>query len=209
MGKVIIKKTSNDGYHFTVVANNGQVVGVSQTYKSLKSAKSGIESVKRNRNSYIEDQTVPDFKELGFPKWQIFKDAAGDFRFRLVAMNGETVLAASEGYSRKESAIKGLDSVRANLEELNIVGPEESRYMGIDAGADSRFRWPIGVDGGRQPPMMAPAPRLRQGSDGAGRPAARPPAPLTCSGDTCTFPYIIVLTLDRLSHILGKVLNPV
>lgn len=133
MGKVIIKKTSNDGYHFTVVANNGQVVGVSQTYKSLKSAKSGIESVKRNRNSYIEDQTVPDFKELGFPKWQIFKDAAGDFRFRLVAMNGETVLAASEGYSRKESAIKGLDSVRANLEELNIVGPEESRYMGIDA----------------------------------------------------------------------------
>lgn len=138
MGKVIIKKTSNDGYHFTVVANNGQVVGVSQTYKSLKSAKSGIESVKRNRNSYIEDQTVPDFKELGFPKWQIFKDAAGDFRFRLVAMNGETVLAASEGYSRKESAIKGLDSVRANLEELNIVGPEESRYMGIDGRPATR-----------------------------------------------------------------------
>jgi len=129
MGKVIIKKTSNDGYHFTVVANNGQVVGVSQTYKSLKSAKNGIESVKRNRNSRIEDQTVPDYKELGFPKWQIFKDAAGDFRFRLVAMNGETVLAASEGYSRKESAIKGMDSVRSNLEELNIIGPEESRYM--------------------------------------------------------------------------------
>jgi uncharacterized protein YegP (UPF0339 family) len=35
------------------------------------------------------------------------------------------VLAASEGYSRKESAIKGLESVRTNLEELNIVEPEE------------------------------------------------------------------------------------
>jgi len=168
MGKVVIKKTSNDGYHFTVVANNGQVVGVSQTYKSLKSAKSGIESVKRNRNSYIEDQTVPDFKELGFPKWQIFKDAAGDFRFRLVAMNGETVLAASEGYSRKESAIKGLDSVRANLEELNIVGPEESRYIEIDVGADSRFRWPIGVDGGRQPRTAAR--RLWQARDRTSQP---------------------------------------
>jgi hypothetical protein len=81
--------------------------------------------VKRNRNSYIEDQTVPDFEVLGFPKWQIFKDAAGEYRFRLVAMNGETVLAASEGYTRKESAINGMDSVRKNLEELNIVGPEE------------------------------------------------------------------------------------
>ena len=125
MGKIVIKRTSNDGYHFTVVANNGQVVGVSQTYKSLKSAKSGIESVKRNRNSRVEDQTVPDYEELGFPKWQIFTDAAGEFRFRLVAMNGETVLAASEGYTRKENAIKGMDSVRNNLEELNIVGPEE------------------------------------------------------------------------------------
>jgi len=125
MGKIVIKKTSNDGYHFTIVANNGQVVGVSQTYKSLKSAKNGIDSVKRNRNSYIEDQTVPDYEELGFPKWQIFKDAAGEYRFRLVAMNGETVLAASEGYTRKESAINGMDSVRKNLEELNIVGPEE------------------------------------------------------------------------------------
>ena len=91
MGKIVIKRTSNDGYHFTIVANNGQVVGVSQTYKSLKSAKSGIESVKRNRNSRVEDQTVPDYEELGFPKWQIFNDAAGEFRFRLVAMNGETV----------------------------------------------------------------------------------------------------------------------
>ena len=66
MGKIIIKRTSNDGYHFTIVANNGQVVGVSQTYKSLNSAKNGIKSVSNNRNSKIEDQTVSDYKELGF-----------------------------------------------------------------------------------------------------------------------------------------------
>ena len=47
-----------------------------------------------------------------------------DFRFRLVAMNGETVLAASEGYARKDSANNGMDSIRKNLDELNIVGPE-------------------------------------------------------------------------------------
>ena len=126
MGKIIIKRTSNGGYHFTIVANNGQVVGVSQTYKSLKSAQSGIKSVSNNRNSKVEDQTVPDYKELGFPKWQIFKDAAGDYRFRLVAMNGETVLAASEGYSRKDSCKKGMDSVRNNIDsEITVMEPEE------------------------------------------------------------------------------------
>ena len=125
MGKVIIKRTSNGGYHFTIVANNGQVVGVSQTYKSLKSAEAGIKSVKNNRNSKVEDQTVPDYQELGFPKWQIFKDAAGDYRFRLVAMNGETVLAASEGYSRKDSAKKGMESVRNNVGSEVVVEDKE------------------------------------------------------------------------------------
>lgn len=125
MGKVIIKKTSNGGYHFTIVANNGQVVGVSQTYKSLKSAEAGIKSVKNNRNSKVEDQTVPDYQELGFPKWQIFKDAADNYRFRLVAMNGEIVLAASEGYSRKDSAKKGMESVRNNVGSEVVIEENE------------------------------------------------------------------------------------
>ena len=79
----------------------------------------------RSRNSKVEDQTLPDYKELGFPKWQIFRDAARDFRFRLVAMNGETVLAALEGYSRKDSCRKGMDSVRNNIGSEIIVEDKE------------------------------------------------------------------------------------
>ena len=125
MGKIFIKRTSNDGYHFTIVANNGQVVGVSQTYKSLKSAQNGIKSVKNNRNSDIEDQTLQDYETRRFPKWQIYKDAAGDFRFRLIAMNGEIILAASEGYSRKDSAKKGIESIRNNAGSEVIIVENE------------------------------------------------------------------------------------
>lgn len=104
MGKIIIRNTSNDGYYFTVVANNHEVVGVSQTYKSVENAKVGIESIMTNRNADLEDQTRRIFEEKKCPKWEIFKDKADLFRFRLVAANGEIILAASEGYTRKFNA---------------------------------------------------------------------------------------------------------
>jgi uncharacterized protein YegP (UPF0339 family) len=46
-------------------------------------------------------------------KFQLYKDKKGEFRFRLVASNGETI-AASEGYKSKDSAKKGIESVKKN-----------------------------------------------------------------------------------------------
>jgi uncharacterized protein YegP (UPF0339 family) len=46
-------------------------------------------------------------------KFEINKDVGGEFRFKLVAVNGETI-AVSEGYTAKESALKGIESVRLN-----------------------------------------------------------------------------------------------
>ena len=46
-------------------------------------------------------------------KFEINKDVAGEFRFKLVAVNGETI-AVSEGYTTKESAMTGIDSVKQN-----------------------------------------------------------------------------------------------
>ena len=124
MGQFKVKKTSNDGYAFTLVANNHEVIGVSQTYKTMTSLKNGIESVRKNADAEIEDQTLQKFEEKKCPKWEIFTDKAGDFRFRLKASNGEIILAASEGYGAKSSAKNGIDSVRRN-EDSEIVEEEE------------------------------------------------------------------------------------
>ena len=124
MGKFVIKKTSNDGFAFTLVANNHEVIGVSQTYSSKSSLKNGIESVRKNAGSDIEDQTLKDFEEKKCPKWEIFNDKAGDFRFRLKAANGEIILAASEGYTAKASAKKGIESVRSNADSEIIEETE-------------------------------------------------------------------------------------
>ena len=46
-------------------------------------------------------------------KFEINKDEAGEFRFKLVALNGQTI-AVSEGYTAKDGAMKGIESVKTN-----------------------------------------------------------------------------------------------
>lgn len=46
-------------------------------------------------------------------KFEIYKDKAGEFRFRLKAGNGEVIMA-SEGYKRKDGAENGARSVMKN-----------------------------------------------------------------------------------------------
>lgn len=46
-------------------------------------------------------------------KFEVYKDKGGEFRFRLKAGNGQTILA-SEGYKRKPSCMNGIESVRKN-----------------------------------------------------------------------------------------------
>ncbi len=46
-------------------------------------------------------------------KFEINKDVAGEFRFKLVAVNGETI-AISEGYTNKDGVMNGIDSVKQN-----------------------------------------------------------------------------------------------
>lgn len=46
-------------------------------------------------------------------KFEINRDTAGQFRFRLVATNGQ-VIAVSEGYTTKDNALNGIESVKQN-----------------------------------------------------------------------------------------------
>ena len=115
MGEYVIKRTSNDEFVFNIVANNKEIVGTSQTYKSKAAAKIGIESVRKNAEVEIEDQTLKDYEGKKNPKWEIYLDKADEYRFRLKAPNGEIILA-SQGYTAKSSAKNGIDSIRRNAD---------------------------------------------------------------------------------------------
>jgi len=46
-------------------------------------------------------------------RFEVSKDVAGEFRFKLVAPNGECI-AVSEGYTTKDNAFNGIESVKKN-----------------------------------------------------------------------------------------------
>lgn len=52
-------------------------------------------------------------------RFEINKDVAGEFRFNLIATNGE-IIAVSQGYNSKEGALKGIESVKLNAAEAVI-----------------------------------------------------------------------------------------
>ena len=56
-------------------------------------------------------------------KIEIFKDKKGEFRFRLVARNGN-ILCSSEGYKRKESAMVGIRCIQKGSKKAKIVVEE-------------------------------------------------------------------------------------
>jgi uncharacterized protein YegP (UPF0339 family) len=53
-------------------------------------------------------------------RFEIFQDTAGEYRWRLVATNGE-VVAQSEGYTRKQDAERGAEAARAAAREAARV----------------------------------------------------------------------------------------
>ena len=115
MGKYVIKQ-GKKGPYFVLKAANGEPIGTSEEYSSDAAAKNGVESVKKNAAvAQIEDQTVEGWKNMPNPVFEIYKDKAGEFRFRLRAKNGEPILA-SEGYSAKASCIGGIESVKKNAD---------------------------------------------------------------------------------------------
>lgn len=119
MGKFELKEAKT-GYVFNLLATNGQVIASSQVYKSKSSAVAGINSVKKNAAAPVEDQTVEAVAAQKCPKFEVYTDKAGEFRFRLKATNGQ-VIAVGQGYKSKASCLNGIKSIGKNAPEAEIV----------------------------------------------------------------------------------------
>lgn len=123
MGKFAIK-TTKSGVKFNLKATNGEIIASSEVYKTLASCKNGIESIRKNSaKANFEDQTAPDFTKAKCPKFEMYTDKAGEFRFRLKATNGQ-IIAVSEGYKAKASCLNGIESVKKNAPEAEVVTEE-------------------------------------------------------------------------------------
>ena len=120
MGKFVIR-TVNTGIKFDLKATNGQVIATSEVYTTEAACRNGIDSIKKNAPvANVEDQTVENFEVMKHPKFEMYQDKAGEYRFRLKARNGE-IIAVSEGYTAKAGCLNGIESVQKNAPEAEIV----------------------------------------------------------------------------------------
>ena len=120
MSKFVIREVKS-GIKFDLKATNGQVIATSEVYESKAACENGIESVRKNAPiANLEDQTVADFETVTNPKFELYRDKADQFRFRLKARNGE-IIAVSEGYKAKASCQNGIASVRKNAADAPVV----------------------------------------------------------------------------------------
>jgi uncharacterized protein len=119
MSKFVVKKTST-GFKFDLKAGNGETIATSEVYSAESSCLHGAESVSKNApEANLEDLTVEPVKAATNPKFEVYVDKAGEFRFRLKARNGE-IIAVSEGYKAKSSCLNGIESVRKNAPGAKI-----------------------------------------------------------------------------------------
>ena len=119
MGKFVWKETKS-GFKFDLKAGNGEIIASSEVYSSESACKNGIESVRENCAAAIEDQTVEGFETLKHPKFEVYNDKAGEFRFRLKAKNGQ-IIATSEGYKAKAGCLNGIESIKKNAPDAEVV----------------------------------------------------------------------------------------
>ena len=120
MGKFVVRKT-NTGVKFDLKAGNGEVIATSEVYTTEDACRNGVDSVKRNAPAAnVEDQTVEGFATEKHPKFEVYEDKGGEYRFRLKATNGQ-IIAVSEGYKAKASCMNGIESVKKNAPEAEVV----------------------------------------------------------------------------------------
>jgi uncharacterized protein YegP (UPF0339 family) len=123
MGKFVIR-TVKTGVMFNLKAGNGEIIATSEVYTTEAACRKGIASVIKNAPiAALEDQTVEGYKTEKHPKFEIYTDKKGEFRYRLKATNGQ-IIAVGESYKTKKSVLNGVESVRKNAAEGNIVKEE-------------------------------------------------------------------------------------
>lgn len=120
MSKFVIR-TVNSGVKFDLRAANGQTVLTSEVYTTEAACRKGIESITKNApTANVENQTEEGFETLTHPKFEMYQDKAGEYRFRLKARNGE-IIGTSEGYTGKAGCLNGIESVKKNAADAEIV----------------------------------------------------------------------------------------
>jgi len=109
--------------------DNGNIIAdSSQGYASGSGRDNAVERVR----GYVQ---AADYLKLEPAAFEVFRDAAGEFRWRLLHKNGSILADSGQGYASRQKAGQGIDSVQRNAGE---GGNAEFEVYEDNAG---EYRW--------------------------------------------------------------------
>ncbi|WP_435066291.1 HVO_2922 family protein, partial [Halobaculum sp. EA56] len=137
-------------WRWRLVHRNGNIVATSgEGYSSDRAARRGMRSVKRNalgaavvwqRDEEEPEPMVEPVAEEPSARFRLYRDADDEYRWRLRHDNGETIAAATRGFSSRSAAEDGIESVRSAIGPADYL---EFDPAGIEVYEDAagEFRW--------------------------------------------------------------------
>lgn len=126
MGKFIINKTPSGAFNFSLYAVNKEKILVSSGIYTTKAAcKTAMASIAKNAKrcideNRVEDNTLKNPNPFTYPKFEIYLDKAGLYRYRLFATNGESIAMSEDGYKSKSGCLNGIKSVAVNAQNAEL-----------------------------------------------------------------------------------------
>jgi len=113
--------------------DNGNVVGDSgEGYASKSNAKRALATVR-------EHAAAADYLRVDPTAFELFRDAAGEWRWRLIHENGNVLADSGEGYSSRSKARQGLDSVRSNVADAGVADLDADEPGDATSDANATF----------------------------------------------------------------------
>lgn len=118
MGKFVIRRTQA-GFQFNLYAANGELIGISEVYSSRAACVKGMQGVIKCARTAAPADLSAEGTPPANPRFEMFRDRAGRYRFRLRARNGKVILS-SQGYSSRRACENGVESVRKNTPDSTV-----------------------------------------------------------------------------------------
>jgi len=145
-------------WRWRLVHRNGNIVATSgEGYASDRNARRGMRSVTRNalgadvlwdRGDEEPEPAVDPVEEDPKTTFELYRDDAEEYRWRLRHDNGQIVAAAARGFSSKSAAADGIEAVRTHVGPADYLEFDPAAFE-VYEDAAGEYRWRLVHRNGR------------------------------------------------------------
>ncbi len=134
-------RDADDDHRWRLRHDNGEIIAtVARGFASESNARDSIESIR----TYIAPADYLEFDPAAF---EVFEDAAGEYRWRLVHQNGNIMGDSGEGYATRPNARRAVEAVVETAGKAEVGAESGARFeVYEDKAGEHRWRLVSGND---------------------------------------------------------------